>query len=277
MADRYPAARAPRDCDNTVAGVLAATRHIIEDAETGSARSTQPTIGPSELGQPCDHCLAARLAGWPKNREFAWLPWIGTAVHAKIAEAIETTNILKPEAMLGKTSRFLVEKKVVVGHINGTPIKGSTDLFDTVTGAVIDWKIVGAQKLKSVKASGPGETYRAQAHLYGRGWHLADHQVNHVAIAFLPRNDMAGLAGAIYWTEPYQERIALDALARAETIDRNLRILTAISIEARDAWITGLPRDPDCYDCARHPDAPPTALVAGLGGYEPHQVTAPIS
>ena len=32
-------------------------------------RSLQTRIGPSEIGNPCDHCLAARLAGWEKQED----------------------------------------------------------------------------------------------------------------------------------------------------------------------------------------------------------------
>jgi len=95
-------------------------------------------------------------------------------------------------------------------------ITGSTDLFDTATGTVVDWKIPSASTIKHAKAHGPSEQYRTQAHLYGQGWVNARHQVNHVAICYLPAS--GELADGYYWTEPFDPDIAARALARLERI-----------------------------------------------------------
>ena len=44
-------------------------RTVIEDAITNHPRTLQKQIGPSEVGTPCDHCLAAKLAGWEETRD----------------------------------------------------------------------------------------------------------------------------------------------------------------------------------------------------------------
>lgn len=254
---------------DTAAGQL---RGVIEHAITHSPRSLQKRIGPSEIGTPCDHCLAAKLAGWQQTDDgIAWLPFVGTAVHAEL-ERLITDHEINRNAMHTTGMRWLCEHRVTVGQIGGVPITGSTDLFDTVAGTTFDWKVVGPSTLKKAK-HGPSPTYRVQAHLYGRGWVAAGHTVRTVAIWFLPRNDTRGIDAGHLWSEPYDEQVAIDALDRANRLHANLTALASISTEARDAWISQLPRDPDCWDCARYPDGheltapghrPPADTLAGL-------------
>jgi hypothetical protein len=228
-------------------------RQIIEHAITHQPRSQQRTIGPSEIGTPCDHCLAAKLAGWARTDDgVPWLPYIGTAVHAQLEEALLQHENAR-NAVHTTGARYLTEARVMVGHIGGREIWGSTDLVDLTVGMTVDWKCVGASTLRKAKA-GPSQTYRVQAHLYARGWNLAGHRVDHVAIAYLPRNDMGGLNAAVWWHEPYDEQVAIDALDRANRIHANLTALDALGTEARDRWVTALPRAEGCFDCPKYPD-----------------------
>lgn len=227
-------------------------RHIIEDAIVNQPRSLQKRIGPSEIGTPCDHCLAAKLAGWQTAEGVGWLPFIGTCVHAWLEELfVQRENAANTVHTTGR--RFLAEQTVMVGHIGGEEIWGSTDLFDTATGTTVDWKVVGATRLRSAKA-GPEPTYRVQAHLYGRGWINAGYRVEHVSIVYLPRNSINGWDDAVLWHEPYDEQVATTALDRANRIAANLAALAALGPDAVSAWIGGLPRAPRCHDCPRFPD-----------------------
>jgi len=218
----------------------------------------QKTIGPSEIGNPCDHCLAAKLAGWEETeRGVAWLPTIGTAVHAWIEEAFITSeNVRTRGNTTGAGRRWVTEQKTMVGQIDGVDVWGSTDLVDFEVGMTVDWKIVGKTTLTSAKR-GPKPGYRVQAHLYGRGWNLSGHRIDHVSIAYLPRNAVS-LADAIWWHEPYDEAIAIAALDRATGIARNLKALATLGDDVVTAWITCQTRKPGCFDCARFPDAPPS-------------------
>ncbi|WP_263121147.1 hypothetical protein [Cellulomonas sp. RIT-PI-Y] len=226
-------------------------RGVIEDAIVNHPRSLQRTIGPSEIGTPCEHCLAAKLAGWDQVRDVAWLPTIGTALHAWVEEAF-IAHENRRGAQHDGGLRYLTEAKVMVGTILGQEIWGSTDLLDVATGMTVDWKLVGAATLRKAK-TGPSPVYRTQADLYAKGWNDAGVRVDHVAIAYLPRNAVS-LDDAIWWTAPHDRQRAVDALARAERIATNLAALTALGPDAVAAWISGLPRDPDCFDCARFPD-----------------------
>ena len=150
-------------------------RRIIETRMSSQPRDLQREIGPSELGTSCVHCLAAKLAGWPERRRPAWLPFIGTCVHARFeqwfGEAEET--VFTGPAPEDERRRFVPEMRVTVGHLQGLhagyDVKGSIDLYDRKTGSTIDWKIVGNTTLTKVKAHGPSQQYRVQASLYGIG------------------------------------------------------------------------------------------------------------
>ena len=226
---------------------------IVEQAIIGEPRNTQRTIGPSEIGTECEHCLAAKIAGWEEIQEAAWLPWTGTALHAQLERVFEPL----PD--------WLTETRVSVGRINGVEILGTSDLFHVPTGTVCDWKYVGTTTHRKAK-SGPSPVYRKQAHLYGLGFLRAGYSVSAVAICYLPRNGL-NVRQAIWWEEPFNPTIALDALDRATGIAEKIEAFP--SAEERDAWITSLPRDPDCWSCARYPDAPKRApkdsLAAALG------------
>jgi hypothetical protein len=264
-------------------GLKAELLGIITSAIDNHPRSQQKRIGPSEIGTECDHCLAAKLAEWDQVERGAWLPTVGTAVHSWIQEAIEA----HPEGPRG-TRRFLAERRVLVGTIDGVEITGSTDLVDTVAGWTWDWKIVGATTLKSAKV-GPSRQYVVQQMLYGRGWNMLGVKVTHVGIAYLPRNAVS-LQSSVFWSMPYDEKIATDALERADAMARNLRALAALGTEVRDNYITGLPRwrssrQPvngveqlvegnshegaiTCHDCPRYADYPadPAEALKQLDG-----------
>jgi hypothetical protein len=186
---------------------------VIGDTARNSPRSGQRLIGPSEMDMACAwrmlHALAQDKPD-PLTQPVPWLATIGTAVHAWLADAF----IGSPLNAAVAQPRFLVEQRVTVGSVAGQEIAGSCDLFDIDAGTVIDWKIVGASRLALYARKGPGRQYRSQIHLYGRGLANAGHHVRYVMIAFLPRNE--ALNKAYFWSEQYDESVALAALSRAE-------------------------------------------------------------
>ncbi|WP_217182675.1 hypothetical protein [Streptomyces sp. AC495_CC817] len=228
---------------------------IIEHAITQEPRTLQEAIGPSELAMDCEHCLAAKIAGWVKMPEAAWLPWIGTAVHAKLEE------VFKP------LPGWLTETRVRVGYFRGIPVDGTSDLYKVAEGCVIDHKIVGQSTLTSAKRKPTGQ-YRGQAHLYGLGFFRAGYDVKTVAINYLPRNNISMRRG-VWWEEEWDPKVALQALDRIEKLADHLDALASVSVEHRDAYITNLPRSSKCFDCGKYPDAPkapaPDSLDAMLG------------
>lgn len=229
--------------------VRAAALDIVEQAIIGEPRSQQRIIGPSEIGTECEHCLAAKLANWDEVRDAAWLPWTGTALHAQLERVFEPLD------------DWLTETRVSVGRINGIEIRGTSDLFHVPTGTVIDWKYVGTTTHRKAK-KGPSNVYHRQAHLYGLGFLRGGFNVKRVAICYLPRNGLS-VRQSIWWEEDFNPLVALDALDRATEIAKRLEAFP--TTEERDAWITSLPRDPDCYSCERYADNPKDPLSALLG------------
>lgn len=207
---------------------------VIEDAIHNDPRSLQRQIGPSAVGDPCDYCLANRLAGTPQKREESWLTYIGRAVHRQLEADFRRAGLpWLPEA-----------RKLLVGEIDGMEVRGTSDILHYSNQTGIDWKIVGNKTRAAVRQHGPSAVYRAQAQLYGRGWTLLGFPVKHVAIFYLPR-DLQSLSGAVWWAEEYDEQVALDALARADAMAKEINTF------GLEAVLPRLEQLPGCYDCKR--------------------------
>jgi hypothetical protein len=207
---------------------------IIEKAIHNHPRSKQTLIGPSEIGTECLRCLAKKLLGIPQTRDAAWLPQVGTAVHAWLDDVFTDCDC-----------GWHPERRVIVGIIGNRLIGGTCDLNGK--GTVVDHKIVGAETLKKLKKFGPKPEYRVQDHMYGRGYELLGERVTDVSLLFLPRNSPT-LADSMFWTEPYDRDIALRALERAEKVYR--------FVTDDPANILKLPRAVPCYDCYRYAQLP---------------------
>lgn len=181
---------------------------VITSAIVGAPRSKQRAIGPSEIGHPCTRRIAYKVAGVEGvNDSAGWRPTVGTAVHSWLAEAFAAAND-------GDACRYLIELSVEVG--NG--VRGSVDLYDRATALANDWKVVSAASLKKYRANGPGAQYRTQVHLYARGLVNRGLPVDTVAITFLPNS--GELYDAVFWSEPYDEQVALGALERLSTVQQ---------------------------------------------------------
>lgn len=214
---------------------------VIEDAITNHPRSLQRRIGPSEIGHPCDRRIAYKLAGAPEINQgrIPWKPTIGTSVHAWLDETFSVANT-KRDDYDATGGRYLCEVRVNVGEILGEAVTGSSDLF--VDGTVVDWKIVGDEPLRRYRKNGPGQQYRIQGHLYGRGQQRAGRDVHTVSVMFLPRNQE--LRQAYFWSEPYDEQIAIQALDRVEGIAKLAQALgpaAAGMLRPTEAYCSGCP------------------------------------
>ena len=233
-------------------------RRIIETRMSSQPRDLQREIGPSELGTSCVHCLAAKLAGWPERRRPAWLPFIGTCVHARFEQWFkDVEELVEVPDMdgLALRRRFTPEMRVTVGHLQGLhagyDVQGSIDLYDRKTGSTIDWKIVGNTTLTKVKAHGPSQQYRVQASLYGIGLENRGETVRCSRIYFLPRNK-AGLNDALPWQAGFDPKPGLWALARAQLLVNLMDCIEqAEGVDVRDSWIKQLPAagSDGCFQC----------------------------
>lgn len=257
------------------AELLEEIRRSIDD----HPRSQQVEIGPSEVGHPCARRIGYKLLGFPERPGPPnWKATVGTYCHSGLEEVFDGVNQRTATAendMLGQ-ERYLIEETLYCGQIGPQPLMGHCDLYDRVTDTVVDWKTVGPTQLKKYKAKGPGEQYRVQAHIYGRGWTLRGFPVQRVAVMFLPRN--GELAEAVWWTEPYDEAIALAGMQRAEGIAIATSALgnaALPTLPTADAWCSlcpffkagstdlavGCPGDPGSRSNAR-----PKGTTVGPGG-----------
>lgn len=212
-------------------------RAMAADHDAASDRSAQVELGPSEIGDPCTRCLAARILGLGEDSYGdPWARIIGTATHAWLDEAAVAWNIRNDNA------RWLPEYRVFPDDVL-LPRGGSCDLYDEQTKTVIDHKIVGITSLRKYKSNGPGLRYRRQAQLYGLGYENKGHQVDHVAIAFWHRGGK--LDDLWVHTEPYDQTMAEDTLTRYRSLRELVIPLGAPVLEQ-------LPSDPDCFQCSRN-------------------------
>jgi hypothetical protein len=223
---------------------------IVAQGINTQPRSQQKLIGPSEIGTPCLRCLARKLAGVEKLplrgvEDVAWLPAIGTAVHGMLESFFEADNAIRES--YGEPKRWLVEERLDIGKIGEHEITGSCDLYDLETNTVVDHKIVGQTKLNEVPRKGPGDQYRAQAHLYGLGWSLRGYDVTEVAVKFYPRNNIS-LAAGYFWSEKYDPEIALGALQRANDIYDNV-----VSTTDLNEYLKTLETSKSCFSCSEYP------------------------
>lgn len=190
-------------------------------------RSNQVLIGPSEIGEECQRALVHKLAKDPEPNKAAtlwrgWKPAVGTALHSQMEAWFK----------MFRAGDAVVENRVAVGMIGPDIIEGSSDLF-YLSGAVVDHKFIGKKQLDGYKANGPGQKYRKQAHLYGRGFKLKGQLVQIVMIFFVPRD--GELKDAYVWWEPFDEQVALDTLAHAN------RLHAAIQAFGKDTVLQQFP------------------------------------
>ena len=199
---------------------------MVEHSILNQPRSLQKTIGPSEIGVPCDRRLGYQLAGIPEinKRGVAWKPYVGTALHEMFADIMGKAEIAR--FFDEDTPRWHVEERVTVGEIGGKKITGSCDLFDEHMGLVIDWKTTSKNQIReNLSRNGASQQYRVQANLYGKGFEDAGYQVRDVALAFLTRD--GEWEDRYIWSEPYDRTIAENALARANAIHTAIQALGA--------------------------------------------------
>lgn len=191
------------------------TFYSYSNRKTNDNRSAQTTLGPSEIGTPCDRRLAMALMGVPAVNPGGdgWAAFVGTCTHEGMANIYTFAD--------AGTGRYAVELPVFLGV--PTVPRGTTDLLDRRDGTVVDWKVMGKYSLDKFRKEGPSDTYRTQAHVYGWGAERGGEKVRNVAIVGLPRAG-SSLDEMYVWTEKYDRKFAQDALARVERIANDISI-----------------------------------------------------
>lgn len=232
-------------------GVLALANY----ASTNAPRNLQRKIGPSEVGHPCARNVAHKLAGTPVQRNPSLDPWpsiVGTAVHAWLAEAIDTTNDRLAE--LGHPKRWLAEQRVEVapGVLAGAGteahLTGSCDCYDIWLRTVVDFKVLGNTQHGEYLTGYVSDQYRAQIHLYALGLHRLGYPVEHVSLAIFGRAKR--LTDLYVWSEPWNQSFA------EATLSRLVNIQTVVSAGIDPMTIKAIPSRNGCYFCPWRPSCP---------------------
>lgn len=200
---------------------------IIKELTKPSERDKQRKVGPSELGNLCERCLAEKLLGVHQDEKTHPLaPMIGTAFHLYLENTIGL-------------ERYLKETKVTVGEIEGYgAIRGTADGFDVSTGHVVDYKVLSKKKIKAFSSAtffdddhvpeffsdsmteGQLKKYYYQMMLYGLGMENAGYEVNHTSLVLFPRDCTVEsvMAASHELCFKYDRAAALAVLERANQI-----------------------------------------------------------
>jgi hypothetical protein len=235
-------------------------RDALQRHENSRPRSVQKTLGPSELGTPCDRQVALKLAGVQRHeRGLPWAPMCGTAVHGLMEEVLRAEN-----ERLGR-ERWIIEQQVQLDD----ELSGHGDAYDTDWGMVVDWKYTGTTaRRKASRRTVPNHElvspdYRIQAHLYGLGHRNAGRDVRYVRLVLLARSH--DYAESVEWTEPYDERIAVDAMMRFYAIRDHVINEQMAQHPERAIAIEAAPGDA-CKWCPFQRVTPPGAPIVDATG-----------
>lgn len=222
--------------------ITARLKEMFHQYSNRMERNQQQTLGPSEIGSPCDRRLAMSLMRMPPVNPGGdgWASFVGTCTHVGLAEMFMWAD--------AGTGRYAVEVPLTFGseHVP----KGTGDLLDRTLYMFDDHKLMGKWSRNKLKTSGPSQTYRAQVHTYAYGARMKGEKVDHVAIIGWPR-DESSLEDLYVWTEPYNPALAKEALERVDRIAAQLG-----PMKPDGDWSAARPEDfpiaDDCRFCPYH-------------------------
>jgi hypothetical protein len=206
--------------ERVLAAQIKETFYAYDNRKSSDNRSAQTTLGPSEVGTPCDRRLAMALMGIPAVNPGGdgWAAFVGTCGHEGMAKVYTFAD--------AGTGRYAVEIPVYPG--TPTVPQGTSDLLDRRDARIVDWKFMGIYSLKKFKLEGPSQTYSVQAQVYGYGAERSGEKVKEVAIVGLPRG-----GGSLddMWVRilKYDKKVAIAALNRVEKIAAKLPAATAVA------------------------------------------------
>lgn len=254
-----PSSPAPVEMTEKGKEITARLKEMFHQYSNRQERSQQATLGPSEIGSPCDRRLAMSLLRLPAVNPGGdnWASFVGTCIHEGLAEMFMWAD--------AGSGRYATELPLTF-NTPSVP-KGTGDLLDRTMLMFLDHKCMGSWSRNKLKSSGPSDTYRVQVHTYAYGARLRGEQVEHVAIVAWPR-EASSLDDLYVWTEPYDPAVARDALARVERIKSSIEnaALTPnpdVSPDPVDIALAFRIDNTDCKFCPFHKPNAPTSE----GGY----------
>jgi hypothetical protein len=207
-------------------------------------RTRQKTVGMSEVGRGCARRLAYKMAdATPVNLTDPLRALVGAGVHAAMAETFRRLD--------GGSGRFLVEVPL---RYRGVP--GTCDLYDRLTGTVVDWKTTMRAKIGRLRVDGPSVEYVTQVQLYAAALATQGEDVRAVALVFVPVDST--LADLWAW------RGVVDA-ARADAAVDRLNGIHALDWDTRGPSVVDPSPGPLCKFCEYHNPSSADADLACKG------------
>ena len=223
-------------------------------------RDRQRHVGPSEIGEVCERCLADKIRGTYEDKRAGTplAPLLGTAFHLLAQGRLSNS----PE---GRAGLILVEKRVDVAQIDGYgPIRGTVDLFDIERREVIDWKVLSKSRMAGISAVVHNrldgsvlmdrdkpiwETawkYYAQMMLYAYALERDGYEVERASLLMIPRDAstdvLPGCARVLVFQ--YRRAVAEAVLGRFSELVARVRSEEGVSSGAYES-------SPGCYRCKR--------------------------
>jgi hypothetical protein len=197
-----------------------------------SERDQQATVGPSDLSDTCDYCLAVKMApranlplGALQHDGFSLKAWVGTAVHTKLEQDIDL-----PEGFV------ITEEKVYIHTIPGYgDIHGHVDVQFPPMETWGDYKTTDLAKLKTYRLSDVPWKHAQQVMMYGLGINRI-RKMTTAGLIYIPR-DSNNPNDIWIATADYDESIAVACLERAESIWTRLQKGDLNFTSATDCWV----------------------------------------
>lgn len=218
-------------------------RNLVMDLlKTQSKRDGQAKIGASEIGNPCDYCVANRLLNNPKVSSIYWLgARIGTGIHAELEKEIAKHVDEPQEAKFSSLKDAASEYNLHIYEMEGYgEIRSTADLLVTNELHLVDFKTSKKRQVDKYKLDGVPYQYVVQQQLYAYGFNkMVDGLVQRISLVFINRD---GSTDSDFWvySMDYDESIALKALDRLESLWHYVR-------EGKD--VEELDSHPDCFYC----------------------------
>lgn len=192
--------------------------YAYDNRRTSDNRSAQVTMGPSEMGTPCDRRLALSLMRMPPVNPGGdgWAAFVGTCIHAGLEQMFVWAD--------AGNGRFAVEQRL---EFPSTLVpKGTADLIDRTLLMVTDHKCQGRWSRNKLKTQGLSPTYKIQAHVYAYGARLRGEKIEKIAIISWPR-DEATLEDLYVHVEDYDPAVVKQAFERVERIGGEIKDIEA--------------------------------------------------
>lgn len=208
-----PLANMTGDAASIAAGVKELF-YAYDNRRSSDNRSAQVTMGPSEMGTPCDRRLALSLMRMPPVNPGGdgWAAFVGTCIHAGLEQMFMWAD--------AGTGRFAVEQRLEFPS-KYVP-KGTADLIDRTLFMVDDHKCQGRWSRNKLKSQGLSPTYKVQAHTYAYGARLRGERIEKIAIISWPR-DEASLEDLYVHVEDYDPSVVKKAFERVERIGEEVQ------------------------------------------------------